>query len=178
MAFPVPYELPSGGTIIWPDGMVAPADLSQASVQAQLNLKLPFPTREAPARAAPPPISKASDSRRTVRIDVSLPVTIADFAGTRRLMDARTLNMSSGGTLILCEANLIVGRDYTLKLELLAEPVVVKARVIRRIGRNAYAFRFLADSDAGHGLMRKVFMMLRGPDAPSAKRPSWNFKKG
>ncbi|MBM3266176.1 MAG: PilZ domain-containing protein [Candidatus Sericytochromatia bacterium] len=181
MSFPVPFELPPSGMVVWPDGMVARADMSQASPSTNVMIKLPFPTRSEGARLpAPLPAAenKATDHRRTVRIDVSLPLTVADFTGTRRLMDARTLNMSSGGALVLCESNLIVGRDYTLKLELLAELIALKARVVRRLGRNTYAFRFLADSDTGHGLMRKVFMLLRGSESSSGKRPSWNFRRG
>lgn len=173
--FPVQYTLPSRGTVIWPDGLVSPLELAVIGSHSYLNLRVPLPTRKLTKKF--PGDSESADHRRTVRIDVSLPVRIADFTGTRRLMDGKTLNMSSGGALVLTDATIIVGRDYTIKLELGDESMAVKARVVRRVGHNTYAFRFLTDADTGHNLMRKLFARMRGNEPRGTRKMSWNFRK-
>lgn len=175
LTFPVQYALPPKGTLIWPDGLVVPIETGNAAPHAHLTLRLPLPTRRTTKRF--PGETESADHRRTVRIDVPVQTLIADFTGTRRLMTGRTLNLSSGGALVLCEATLMVGRDYTLKLDLADEQMAFKARVVRRVGHNTYAFRFLTDSDTGHVLMRKVFMMLRAAHPGGGRRSSWNFRK-
>lgn len=173
--FPVQYTLPSRGTLIWPDGLVSPLELGTVSQHAYLNMRLPLPTRRITKKF--PGETESADHRRTVRIDASVPVRIADFTGTRRLMDGKTLNLSSGGALILCDATLIVGRDYTLKLEMADESMAMKGRVVRRVGHNTYAFRFLMDADTGHALMRKLFARMRVNEPRGTRKMSWNFRK-
>ncbi len=176
LTFPVPYTLQSKGTLIWPDGLVSPMELGGSTTsQAFVNLRIPLPSKRLTKKFAGE--SESADHRRTVRIDVSLPVRIADFTGTRRLMDGKTLNMSSGGALIVCEAALIVGRDYTLKLDLAQDTMAVKGRVMRRVGHNTYAVRFIADADTGHILMRKLFARMRTQEPRGTRKLSWNFRK-
>lgn len=176
LTFPVTYTLSGNGTLVWPDGFVETLNLDLVAPNAALNLKLPYPERRKTKRNLNP-LESEKDHRRTIRIDCSVAVRVADFTGTRRLMDAKTLNVSSGGALIHCEAPLIVGRDYTLKIELPDEAMALKARVVRRLGHNTFAFRFLADAETGHILMRRVFLMLRGNEPASTRRSSWNFRK-
>lgn len=175
LTFPISYTLPSKGTLIWPDGLVSMLELGSVAQHAQLNLRLPLPSRRITRKF--PGESESADHRRTVRIDVSIPVRIADFTGTRRLMDGKTLNLSSGGALVLCDATLIVGRDYTLKLDMAEDSMALKGRVVRRVGHNTYAFRFLADADTGHALMRKLFARLRVRETGATRKMSWNFRK-
>lgn len=175
LSFKVPYDVPSSGFVTWPDGQSWPVDLGQHQPHPQLTLRLPLPpaTRQE-ARSASE--GTKSEHRRTVRIDVSLPVQVHDLDATRKLVLGHTLNLSSGGAQVTSDTPLIVGRDYFLTMTLAEETEHVKARVVRRVGHNTYAMRFLVDAETGHRLMRNLFTQLRAARGPS-KRSFKSFRK-
>lgn len=176
LTFPIPCNLGNSGDVVWPDGHTTTVEFLTASPKANLTLRLPYP-RRSPTHVLEFAEAEAVNNRRKVRIDVSLPVLITDLKGTRPLRQAKTLNVSSGGVLLLCDSALMVSKDYTLQIDLGDEQIDFKSRTIRRVGHNAFAVRFLSDNRAGHALMRKLFARMRSGDPVAQKRSLWNFRK-
>lgn len=175
VALGLPFDLPAEGLLEWPDGAMSEVDLGSA--KAELVLRVPVPRPEPPRSdpAPPPPTDDRADLRRALRVDLSVPVRLTEGAGDAPV-EGKTLNLSSGGALVVTEAPLIVGRDYMCQIELPDDPMLLKAKCLRRMGHNSYALRLLAGPDAGHRLMRRLFAMLRTGAAP-LKRPFINFRK-
>ncbi|MBU6428387.1 MAG: hypothetical protein KGR26_05215 [Cyanobacteria bacterium REEB65] len=179
IAFEMPTELPLDGMLEWPDGSRTPVDLADRQAKVELVVRVPIPEYRAPA--SEPVVAAAAapqqdDPRKALRIDIKVPLRLADPAVTGPLVSGQSLNLSTGGALILADSPLIVGREYVCQLVLTGETVLVRARPIRRMGHNSYAVRFMAAPEVGHRLMRRVFAMIRTGSTP-LKRSSMNFRK-
>ncbi len=178
VALDFPADLEPTGTLTWPDGVASTVDLARARVE--LVVRVPIPEIQVPGAArqeeAPGRGTDGADHRRTLRLDTSVDVRLADPQVTGSLVVGRTINVSSGGALVLTEGALIVGKEYVLQIELPQEPMLLRAKPIRRTGHRSYALRFLIAPDVGHKLMRHLMATMR-TWIPPTKRPHLNFRK-
>ncbi len=173
-----PAALEPTGTLLWPDGVASSVDLARARVELVMRVALP----ENPVPEAGRPVEASgrsmdvADHRRMLRLDTSVDLRLADPQVTGSLVVGKTINLSAGGALVLTEGSLIVGKEYVLQIELPEEPMLLRAKPIRRTGHRSYALRFLVAPEVGHKLMRQLMATMRtGP--PPGKRPHLNFRK-
>jgi hypothetical protein len=182
----VPIDLDLGVSrvsLTWPSRLSQEVDLAQVPRQTQLILKVPIESVPEPAEAAPAPMPAVetpmsqikSEMRRSVRIPIEVAVVFTD-PQTRQAFPAMTQDVSAGGTSVTSDQLLGVGKDYDLTLPLGEEPIVVKARVLRRLASGVYAVRFLCDREVGTKIMRALFQKVRG-DQPQGRPNRMNFRR-
>ena len=178
VAFEFPTALEPTGTLMWPDGVASSVDLARARVELVMRVAIPElqaseseRQEEVPGRTA-----DGADHRRTLRLDTSVDVRLADPHVTGSLVVGKTINVSSGGALVVAEGSLIVGKEYVLQIQLPQEPMLVRAKPIRRTGHRSYALRFLVAPEVGHKLMRRLMATMR-TGTPPGKRAHVNFRK-
>lgn len=187
VTFPVNLDLgDSQGVLTWPDGLGQDLTLSEVSYHTNLVVRIPLamiprPQPETPAtpEVIPPegvilPQIQA-EMRRSVRVPLELDVTITDVASMVQ-SSGRTFDLSGGGAKLSSQSILIVGREYLIGLPLDETPLEVRARVLRRLGHQVYALKFLTDRETGHKIMRALFSRIRG-DQPASRPRSMNFRK-
>lgn len=187
ITFPVQLDLgESDGVLTWPDGLGQDVSLGELAHHTNLVVRIPLsmiprPQPEAPAPAAviPPkgivlPQIQA-EMRRSVRVPLELDVAITDPASMIQV-PGRTFDLSGGGAKLSSQSILMVGREYLVALPLEDPPIDVRARVLRRLGHQIYALKFLTDRETGHRIMRALFSRIRG-DQPASRPRTMNFRK-
>lgn len=196
VTFPVNLELgDSDGVLTWPDGRGQ--DVALADLPHHTNLVVRIPLDQIPrmqSEASPPPVfippegmegvvlpSIQAEMRRSVRVPLELDVTLVDPM-TMVTSPGRTFDLSGGGAKVSSASILMVGREYQLDLPLEDPPIAVRARVLRRLGHQIYALKFLSGQETGNRIMRALFARIRGDQPPSEAKPSerprsMNFRK-
>lgn len=193
VTFPVKLDLgESDGVLTWPDGLgqdVALADLAHhTNLVVRIPLDqiprpqpeaLPTPTVLPPAGVVLPQIQ--AEMRRSVRVPLELDVRLTDPTSMIQAT-GRTFDLSGGGAKISSTSILMVGREYLLELPLEDPPLEVRARVLRRLGHQVYALKFLSGRETGNQIMRALFARIRGDQPPIETKPSerprsMNFRK-
>jgi len=190
VTFPVQLDLgKSEGVLTWPDGLGQDVSLAQLNHHTNLVVRIPLgmipqrkPDEPAPAAVIPPegvvlPQIQA-EMRRSVRVPIELDVTLTDVASMVQ-STGRTFDLSGGGSKLSSQSILIVGREYFVSLPLEETPIEVRARVLRRLGHQIYALKFLTDREVGHQIMRALFSRIRGEqgEQPASRPRSMNFRK-
>lgn len=179
----LPVDLPLGasaGTLGWPDGVQQAIDLGATIHQTQLVLRLPIATiparqpTERPGEEPPRAIAQA-ELRRSVRVPIELDVRVVE-PQSQAETSAQTLDISSGGVRLASTEPLVVGREYLIRIPLGDEPFELRARVLRKLVGNLFAFKFLCEREVGMRLMRILFAQVRA-NAPAAKSRSMNFRR-
>ena len=187
VTFPVQLDLgESEGVLTWPDGLGQDVSLANLSYRTHLVVRIPLsqlPQRQAEAPATPvvlPPEGVVlpqiqAEMRRSVRVPLELDVTLTDLASMIQ-STGRTFDLSGGGTKLSSQSILVVGHEFVVGLPLEYPPIEVRARVLRRLGHQIYALKFLSGRETGHQIMRALFSRIRG-DQPAARPRTMNFRK-
>jgi len=187
VTFPVQLDLGEPeGVLTWPDGLGQDVSLADLNHHTNLVVKIPLSAipRPAPGESAPaaiiPPVGVVlpqiqAEMRRSVRVPLELDVTITDPTSMIQV-PGRTFDLSGGGSRLSSQSILMVGREYLIGIPIEDPPVEVRARVLRRLGHQIYALKFLSDRETGHQIMRALFSRIRG-DQPAARPRSMNFRK-
>lgn len=187
VTFPVNLDLSStSGVLTWPDGQSQDVALGSIPHHTNLVMRLPLgmlPKRQAEAPAASQ-VTPANDvvlpqiqaeMRRSVRVPLELDVTLTDPASMLQF-SGRTFDLSGGGTKLSAQTILTVGQEYLIALPLEEPPIELRARVLRRLGHQIYALKFLADRETGHRIMRALFSRIRS-NQPASRPRTMNFRK-
>lgn len=187
VTFPVQLDLgASEGVMTWPNGLGHDVSLQDLPHHTNLVVRVPLSMIPQPKPEEPPPPAMIppqgvvmpqiqAEMRRSVRVPVELDVTLTDPASMAQF-PGRTFDLSGGGAKVSTPSILMVGREYLVTLPLEEPPIEVRARVLRRLGHQIYALKFLSGRDVGHRIMRALFSRIRG-DQPAAKSKSINFRK-
>ncbi len=187
VTFPVQLDLgDSEGVLTWPDGQGQDVSLANLSYRTHLVVRIPLaqlPQRQAEEPAPPvvlPPEGVVlpqiqAEMRRSVRVPLELDVTLTDPASMLQ-SSGRTFDLSGGGAKLSSQSILIVGHEYVVGLPLEDPPIEVRARVLRRLGHQIYALKFLSGRETGHQIMRALFSRIRG-DQPQPRPRTMNFRK-
>jgi hypothetical protein len=187
VTFPVQLDLgESEGLLTWPDGLGQEVSLPDLNHHTNLVVRIPLALipRPKPEEPAPPAVIAPegvilpqiqAEMRRSVRVPLELDVTLTDPASMIQVT-GRTFDLSGGGAKLSSQSILMVGREYLVGLPLEDPPIEVRARVLRRLGHQIYALKFLAGRETGHQIMRALFSRIRG-DQPASRPRSMNFRK-
>ena len=92
-----------------------------------------------------------------------------------RDVHGQTLNISGSGMLVHAITPLPVGKDVPVRLLLAQGSLEETVRVLRKVGHQTYAVRFLGDPSSGPGRMRRIMAHMR-PSSVSSRK-SWNLRR-
>ena len=187
VTFPVQLDLGNlEGVLTWPDGMGQDVSLAALNHHTNLVVKIPLdlipkrpPETPAPPEVLPPegvilPQIQA-EMRRSVRVPLELDVTLTDPASMLQ-STGRTFDLSGGGAKLSSQSILMVGQEYLVSLPLEEPPIEIRARVLRRLGHQIYALKFLSGRETGHRIMRALFSRIRS-NQPASRPRTMNFRK-
>ncbi|MBM3266919.1 MAG: PilZ domain-containing protein [Candidatus Sericytochromatia bacterium] len=149
---PVPLELATAAHIIWPDGSRTTLGPGTAIVQSRLTVSLP-------AGQGAPSTAPRAELRRHPRYNVTLPIRITDLADPKFLVGGRTLNISVGGALLLCNAELATRHRYLVSIEVGAEEVRIQGDVLRQVGHQTFGIQW-RDEAPGRHLVDVYFKLI------------------
>ncbi len=187
VTFPVNLDLSTlEGVLTWPDGLGQ--DVALGAIHHHTNLVMRIPLDMIPKRAPEAPAAPAmlppegvvlpqiqAEMRRSVRVPLELDVTLTDPTSMIQ-SSGRTFDLSGGGTKVSSQSILVVGQEYVIGLPLEDPPIEVRARVLRRLGHQIYALKFLTDRETGHRIMRALFARIRS-NTPASRPRTMNFRK-
>ncbi|MEB3187783.1 MAG: PilZ domain-containing protein [bacterium] len=164
-----------GAELYWENHQGIPIDLDQVESRCTIEMRVPLASFDHGAdrpdhrlQLQPHDYLRA-ELRRSVRIPAEFAVTLAAADGVRTL-EARSQDVSHGGIRLEAPSGLLVGEVWQVTLHLPTEPVLLLARVVRRIRDQVYALRFLGDPANGQRVVRAVFEALRANRAPVRTR--------
>ncbi|MEB3299393.1 MAG: PilZ domain-containing protein [Candidatus Sericytochromatia bacterium] len=172
LAFQVPFEDPGVLVTTWPSGQTTVIESSWFHARQRLEIRLPAPEGLQDSwRPGTAPLP-SGDKRGTVRLDLQLPVVLRLDRAVAR---GHTLNMSGGGMLVHSPVALPVGKDLKVSLQLRDGSLEELVRVLRKVGHQTFALRFLGEPASGTRRMRRIMAHMR-PSTPGT-RHSWNLKR-
>ena len=163
--------------LFWERDRVIGLELDQVESRSMIEMRIPLDRfaqalgREDHRLLLQPHDFLRAELRRSVRVPAEFAVTLSAADGVRSL-EARSHDVSHGGIRLEVPGGLLLGEVWQVKLHLPTEPVLLLARVVRRVGEQVYALRFLGDPANGQRVVRAVFEALRAGRSPSRYRPS------
>ncbi|MEB3238221.1 MAG: PilZ domain-containing protein [Candidatus Sericytochromatia bacterium] len=172
LALPVPVEMPDHVVITWPNGQTGIVEVPLIHARQRLEIRTALPEFGlGKARPGTAPLA-SRDQRGALRLDAMVP---AILRLERAVARGHTLNVSSGGMLLHSPVSLPVGKDVSVTLELRDGALEERIRVLRKVGHQTFAVRFLAEPSSGPGRMRRIMSHMRPPKHGS--RQSWNLRR-
>lgn len=149
LELPMPFPLASAAKILWPDGTTSTWGPGTALLQSRITVSLPGAAGE--GQAAP-----RTELRRHPRYNVTLPVRISELSDSRPLVAGRTLNISAGGALLLCNGELAPRHRYDFALRIGGEEARLPGDILRQVGHQTYAAQW-CENELGPRMMRMYF---------------------
>ncbi|MEB3205147.1 MAG: PilZ domain-containing protein [Candidatus Sericytochromatia bacterium] len=172
LALPVPVDMPDVLVITWPDGQTGIVEAPLVLARQRLEVRIPLPDIGLADRLPGPAPEATREQRGALRLDAMVPAILRLDRGVAR---GHTLNVSSGGMLVHSPIALPVGKDVTVNLELRDGALEERIRILRKVGHQTFAVRFLGEPSSGPGRMRRIMNHMRPQKHGS--RQSWNLRR-